>query len=211
MARAKDEGSTKRRILEAAARVFAERGFDGARVDEIAKRAAVNKALIYYYYESKEELLNVLFTEIKDAVLSLLGSPAIIQADYSSPAEMTKMMVAFLELLEQRQDVIRIALMECAKRTPINDRVFTLIGEVMERMFGLVGHLDSTTEHERADLMITEFFTGIMPLLNYVAYHELWMEQYGIDEATLRSRFIASFLGTHFAYTVPGFSKNQND
>jgi AcrR family transcriptional regulator len=40
--------TTKERILTAAAAVFANRGFDGARVEEIAKLAGVNKALIYY-------------------------------------------------------------------------------------------------------------------------------------------------------------------
>ena len=39
--------NTKQRILEAAAHEFASKGFDGARVDEIARSAGVNKALIY--------------------------------------------------------------------------------------------------------------------------------------------------------------------
>jgi TetR/AcrR family transcriptional regulator len=37
------------RILDAAMEVFAEVGYEGARVDEIAKRAGVNKAMIYYH------------------------------------------------------------------------------------------------------------------------------------------------------------------
>ena len=57
-----EETTSKRRILEAASKIFAEKGYDGARVDEIAKRAAVNKALIYYYFpKGKEELLERLF------------------------------------------------------------------------------------------------------------------------------------------------------
>lgn len=44
------------RILEAAASVFSEVGFAGARVDEIADRAGVNKATIYYHIGDKETL-----------------------------------------------------------------------------------------------------------------------------------------------------------
>jgi len=44
------------RILEAAASVFSEVGFAGARVDEIADRAGVNKAMIYYHIGDKETL-----------------------------------------------------------------------------------------------------------------------------------------------------------
>ncbi len=47
---------TARRILSAAERIFAERGLAGARTEEIARAARVNKAMLYYYFESKERL-----------------------------------------------------------------------------------------------------------------------------------------------------------
>jgi TetR/AcrR family transcriptional regulator len=47
---------TKTRILEAAIREFAENGLAGARTEQIAAAAGVNKALLYYYFESKEKL-----------------------------------------------------------------------------------------------------------------------------------------------------------
>ena len=47
---------TIRHILEAAAKTFSEVGFEGARMDEIAKRAAVNKATIYYHIGDKKAL-----------------------------------------------------------------------------------------------------------------------------------------------------------
>jgi AcrR family transcriptional regulator len=47
---------TTRRILKAAAKVFSDVGFDGARVDEIARVAGVNKAMIYYHIGDKEAL-----------------------------------------------------------------------------------------------------------------------------------------------------------
>lgn len=46
----------ERTILEAAAKVFAEKGYDGARVDEIAAEAGLNKAMLYYRVGDKEEL-----------------------------------------------------------------------------------------------------------------------------------------------------------
>ncbi len=53
----KDKRSeTVSRIIEAATAVFAEVGYSGARVDEIAKRAGVNKATIYYHIGDKEAL-----------------------------------------------------------------------------------------------------------------------------------------------------------
>src|ERR1700691_5951840 len=48
--------TTAQRIEAAAASMFAEQGLAGARMDEIARAAKVNKALLYYYFRSKEEL-----------------------------------------------------------------------------------------------------------------------------------------------------------
>jgi AcrR family transcriptional regulator len=53
---ARDSEATKERILAAALHEFAAKGIAGARVDAIAKRAGVNKAMLYYYFESKEGL-----------------------------------------------------------------------------------------------------------------------------------------------------------
>ncbi|MGI5900803.1 MAG: TetR/AcrR family transcriptional regulator, partial [Christensenellales bacterium] len=50
----------KERILRASSRLFSEKGYDAARVSEIAHEAGVNKALIYYYFKNKEDILNTL-------------------------------------------------------------------------------------------------------------------------------------------------------
>ena len=52
------------RILAAAALEFAERGYAGARVDRIARRARVNKAMLYYHFHSKQGLYRALLRQI---------------------------------------------------------------------------------------------------------------------------------------------------
>ena len=47
---------TRKRILDAALSEFAANGLAGARTEQIAATAGVNKALLYYYFESKEKL-----------------------------------------------------------------------------------------------------------------------------------------------------------
>lgn len=65
------ERESARDVLLAAARAaFAERGFDGARVDDIARRAQLNKQLVYHYFGSKDGLyaavLRSVYAEIRD-------------------------------------------------------------------------------------------------------------------------------------------------
>lgn len=194
--------NTKQRILEAAAHEFASKGFDGARVGEIAKSAGVNKALIYYYYKNKEELLTLLFLEARDAVIALMKSGGLLDINYSNMGDIKKMLTGFLDILEERQDVIRVMIMETAKRAPINKLVFKILEDVMGIMFSAAEEKHVAVEANRGHAMITEFFTGVMPFLDYVAYHEIWMERFGIEEGELREQFLTSFIGTHMAFTL---------
>lgn len=50
----------KAQILEAALKIFARKGFFGARTDDIAKEAGVSKGLLYWYFESKDAIIHAL-------------------------------------------------------------------------------------------------------------------------------------------------------
>ena len=53
--------TTENHILDAAKSVFQSKGMDGARMQEIADRAGINKALLHYYYRSKQLLFEAVF------------------------------------------------------------------------------------------------------------------------------------------------------
>jgi len=53
--------NSKEKIIQAAHRVFILKGMDGARMQEIADEAGINKALLHYYFRSKQQLFNEVF------------------------------------------------------------------------------------------------------------------------------------------------------
>jgi AcrR family transcriptional regulator len=61
MASTKNE-NTEQQILEAAKKVFQLKGMDGARMQEIADEAGINKAMLHYYFRNKEMLFEAVFT-----------------------------------------------------------------------------------------------------------------------------------------------------
>lgn len=65
-----DPSDKRRRILDAAVRVFAERGFYHARVSEVAAEAGVAGGTIYNYFKSKDDLLISLFEDRMAAILA---------------------------------------------------------------------------------------------------------------------------------------------
>ena len=98
--------STRRNLLTAARAAFAEGGLEGARVDDIARRAGANKQLVYHYFGNKDGLyaavLEEVYQEIRDreAALSLDAHP---------PLEAMRKLVEFsFDYLMNSPDFVRI-------------------------------------------------------------------------------------------------------
>ena len=70
--------NTEQRIFEAATAVFHERGFHGARMQEIARRAGINQSMLHYYFRSKDGLFEAVFRataeEVVGPVLEVLSA-----------------------------------------------------------------------------------------------------------------------------------------
>lgn len=68
-----DPQDTEERILEAALVVFSRKGKDGARTQEIADLAGTNKALLHYYYRTKDRLYDAVFDHVLDKLVRSFG------------------------------------------------------------------------------------------------------------------------------------------
>jgi AcrR family transcriptional regulator len=108
----KQSRDTVQNILETATQIFAEVGFAGARVDEIARRANVNKAAIYYHIGSKE----VLYTRVLQEIFSDLSERIARHVqDVQTPEEKLRMYIRQIgQTLQLRPQFAAIMLREIA-------------------------------------------------------------------------------------------------
>jgi len=97
--RQRSRASIERRILEAAESVFAEAGFNGATTAEIARRAAIPKANLHYYFNTKEELYQQVLTGI---VNTWLHTADEIRSDTEPAAALAHYIAAKIELARER-------------------------------------------------------------------------------------------------------------
>ncbi len=102
--------ATRRRLMEAAEAVFAEKGLSGARVDEIAEISGVNKRMIYAYFGSKEGL----YMAVLEAVYARLG-----QCEAASGLEGLKeeeaiaaLVEAYFRFLAENDSYVRMVMWE---------------------------------------------------------------------------------------------------
>jgi len=135
--------STQQRILKAARQIFIERGKDGARVDAIARRAKVNKALIYYYYSSKDQLYYHVLRDTFSLILARV-SGALEQSE--SPAErLQQMAYAYHSFLMENRDFPKLILREIAAGAPVLKKVAS---EVLRSDFQNLPHsFEVTLQH----------------------------------------------------------------
>lgn len=90
--RIRDADATRARILEAAKSEFARLGLGGARVDEIADKAAANKRMIYHYFGSKEALFTAV---LEEAWLDIRNAEQALELEHLPPREALVALVEF--------------------------------------------------------------------------------------------------------------------
>lgn len=109
--KSRDRG-TVRKILDTAAAVFAEKGFAGSRIDEIARFAGVNKATIYYHIGGKEAL----YAAVLHDVLTRKGAALaeIVDTDQSPEEKLRRYVRELHQTIEAQPLIPAIMLREAA-------------------------------------------------------------------------------------------------
>jgi TetR/AcrR family transcriptional regulator len=104
--RTRDAEATKARILEAARSVFAAKGYNAARVDEIVALARVNKRMVYHYYGSKEGLYLAVLEDSFSRIFSLSREALAGKGDVLSRAR--AVITQYFYFLAANPDVVRL-------------------------------------------------------------------------------------------------------
>ena len=121
---------TRTRILEAAVREFSENGLAGARTEQIAEAAGVNKALLYYYFKSKDALYAAALEWIAEGVRA--ASLAVLDADCSAGERFVRATLQHFDRIHtnwrfqsmMQQEMVRLHRGESDAMTPLADKVF---------------------------------------------------------------------------------------
>ncbi|WMJ89177.1 TetR/AcrR family transcriptional regulator [Anaerocolumna sp. MB42-C2] len=203
----RDAVETKARILLTAENIFSEVGFDKARVDDIAKEAGVNKALIYYYFKSKDEILETLFSSLVDdarrmLVKSLEGTPDVVSGD-----NYKVLFDGYIHFVMEKRNIIKVAVAESAKKSSnlsvvmeLGNLIINAEIESIRKAYELKGLY---FPEDKTEVLIMEFFTGLMPFFSFALYKDQWESYYHISEKELCDNFYEAFKKTHLSAHLP--------
>jgi len=98
---------TMRKLLDAGMKVFAERGYQAARVDDIVRAARTSHGTFYLYFANKEDLLRALAVECAHEMNTLADQLGVIGIDEAGAAELRRFLDAFFTTYRRYGPVIR--------------------------------------------------------------------------------------------------------
>jgi TetR/AcrR family transcriptional regulator len=132
MASTVDTRVTEDRIFDAALTIFARKGKDGARMQEIADEAGINKALLHYYFRSKDHLYERVFEYVMQRLERSFGE-VLVRAD-SVEDVLSGFIGGYIDFVRQNLDVMRLMVNEHLTGSPMIARRLQAIMESSDTM-----------------------------------------------------------------------------
>jgi TetR/AcrR family transcriptional regulator len=155
------------RILAAAAREFSERGFAGARVDRIARRARVNKAMLYYHFKSKDRLYKTLLRQM--FTLAAERMQAVAQARATPAEKLDRAIAAFAAFIEEHAFFPAIMLREVAEGGAHLDRATLTALAAVPMTVGRIVQEGVASGDFRAVHPVFAYFSMLAPIVFFLA------------------------------------------
>jgi AcrR family transcriptional regulator len=174
--------STKEKILKAAEEIFAEKGYDGSSLNEIAKKAGISKTQIFYYFENKKDLLNELFKHhirkgknFKDNLWS--------NVNYDSKEDLWKFYYSIATAFKTESDIMRIGLIESFKSMPNDVNFFELLDPIFEDSLIKLKTMskDDIDEDILNEFRINMIFHNAIPLYLFYILGDKFNKYYNVD------------------------------
>ena len=181
-----NESETAASILRAAEEAFAARGYAGVSVRDIAERAGVNKALVFYHHGSKEKLLQTVLTGYYDEYAQALKAALAQPGSLSDRLHL--LLDANLDFIEENSRYVRIVQIELAMETEHLQSIkkgmnalYRAVSEVLKGLTPASGPLASRHFFVSFSGMVNTYF------LQADALEALW-EESPLRVAALRER-----------------------
>jgi AcrR family transcriptional regulator len=191
-----NQPNARERILQAAVKVFAEKSFEGSRIEEISREASVPKSLIYYHFKSKDEILEVLTTDfINDYIRIIAAKPGETHQEKAHELP-ERMKNVYYEFGQKNADLVRVIFIDSLKKVKEQPILF----KVVEAMIAKDMENNPEANYDVQESRIAEFFTSFIPNYAYICFSESWTKYFDIDRSQFDKLYLKVYEETHGAY-----------
>lgn len=206
----KSKEDVKQKILDTAETLFAQQGFDATGIDQIAKTAGITKSLIYYYFKSKDEILNFLFNDFIKNTLEFKNR--VIDAWMTAHSASVDKIIRehSLPFMMTHKNVIKIAFAESLKEVAEipHLNIFKYFDQNFSASYAIAQKIGFESERNQRQLL-SSFFLFFAPLFSFVIFSDEWCDYYNIDLQTASNLF-ADSVGKLYSSLVREEIQNVN-
>ncbi len=188
--------NARERILAVAVKIFAEKSFEGSRIDQIAKEANVPKSLIYYHFKSKDDILQVLMDNFIKEYMELTADTT--EESHQEKAEELhgRMQNRYYEFGQKNADLVRVILIDSLKKSKDNPILF----QIVDAMISKEAEKTTDVNYDVQERRIAEFFTSFMPNYAYLCFANTWSDYFQLDRKKFDQLYLKVYEETHGAY-----------
>ena len=206
----------RERIINAAIELFSQKGYDATRVNDIANAANVNKALIYYYFKSKQDILDYMVDSllnntvsyaldfiqtnivkiIKDGYLDIKPDRLHFVSDEAMRVFLQNSYRFYEHVIDyvlNNRELIRVLMLESLKKGKHHNSLFRFMkfisGNDENPIFKTI--FDADQDFVYSDEMILfNFFFSIIPIVSFASYFDDYKAASSLKDDELRSSFL---------------------
>ncbi|HZG76271.1 MAG TPA: TetR/AcrR family transcriptional regulator [Paenibacillus sp.] len=191
MAKRNVSEKTKENILQAAKEVIIEKGYDRTKMTDIAKRAGVNQVMLYYHFDSKENIVNALSKRIIEGTRERLREQFRAFASGQAP-DFAGFVSRVGEAAGGETNLVQMIFSELVKNNIDIALPIGALAELWEEFFA-----SRVAESERKDVrdrFVTQmFFFQAVPLILFLTHSEQVARALDANPAKLEESFLEKF------------------
>ncbi len=193
----RNAAKTRQHIMITAERLFAKKGFDATSVDSIAKAAKVNKALIYYYFKNKQDIIHSIFDDMQEEMRGDRRSSGVEEGLLIDKVMQEK------TFLSSRKSTLSLLLMETLKENSDGSFLLQIAKKEIETELERRGFIQNSDDPEEKakfqSALVHEFFTGILPLIGAVILQGKFSKFFDMEEELVEKFFREAFEKSHLS------------
>ena len=155
---------TEEKIFDAATEEFEEKGMDGARMQDIADRAGINKALLHYYFRTKDKLFLAVFDKLAEKMFKKFAG--IFELDMPMDKKLEYFFTEHMSFLEKNPKLPMFILREINRNPELLEKFLSKINfENIES--GMIKNIPrkDMPENDFAHLMISIVSLSVFPIV----------------------------------------------
>ena len=179
---------TKSKILNSAAKIFAEKSYDGSRVDQIAEHAGIPKSLIYYHFKSKESILNTLIDSFITDLVKIQNSIKEIYEQEKTITPNEQMIEKVAPFFQENTEIMRIIMAESLKVSP-SPPILRVLKTVIDSKRSAACRFNNI-DYDNPKTVLREFINFIIPVFTFSCLYTSFSNMYGFDPNIVVKDFI---------------------